>query len=261
MYRCGLYVICCRDLCPCRKTTGTPGAEAKRCSTFRDPVLKTVFACIADKGYSFVRSSQSVSLSAYPAMYKARDARHFSFNSATVPLVYIHCCIMRIPFLQPTPQPPTGRHNQVIPDKTANLLDLLSFGWLFPLLKTGYSRTLQEEDVWRLDEAKRCQNASDRLERYFYARCPSVFRPAHLVADIKVCDTQVSGWDPEKESNKEYYPVVEGSSASEGKEITRQKSATWASAVFFEWRLRRKYTQVKLGNLFIEVDEKGVERF
>lgn len=43
--------------------------------------------------------------------------------------------------------------------------------------------------------------------------------------------------------------------------ITRQKSATWAPAVFNEWRLRRKYTQVKLGKLFIEVDEKGVERF
>ncbi|KAJ9111013.1 hypothetical protein QFC22_006658, partial [Naganishia vaughanmartiniae] len=45
---------------------------------------------------------------------------------------------------------------------------------------TGYTRTIEENDVWSLDESRRAQALSDLLESKFYARCPPSRRPLHL---------------------------------------------------------------------------------
>lgn len=38
-------------------------------------------------------------------------------------------------FLKYKPADPTHRNEELIPEYTANLLDKISFGWIFPLLK------------------------------------------------------------------------------------------------------------------------------
>ena len=57
------------------------------------------------------------------------------------------------------------------------LVLLIMIAICFPLLKTGYSRRLEENDVWRLDEPRLTRNVTDTLERNFYARCPPSQRP------------------------------------------------------------------------------------
>jgi hypothetical protein len=47
--------------------------------------------------------------------------------------------IMRLPFLKPSPQPPLKRNEELIPEYTANILDRISFGWIYPLLKVSRS--------------------------------------------------------------------------------------------------------------------------
>ncbi|KAJ9097158.1 hypothetical protein QFC21_004827 [Naganishia friedmannii] len=87
---------------------------------------------------------------------------------------------MRVPFLHPKPAGPTNRHEKVIPEYTANIFDKVTFGWIYPLLKTGYTRPLEEKDVWRLDDDRLTKTLSDQLEHNFYIRCPPSRRPAHL---------------------------------------------------------------------------------
>lgn len=162
---------------------------------------------------------------------------------------------MRFPFLHPKPQPPPNRHERVIPNKTANFFDRLSFGWLFPLLKTGYSRTLEEGDVWRLDETKRCQNASDRLERYFYSRCPPSLRPRQLVTPTPQSVVETN------ELNKSRIATPEAGCDSLEKPTTQSGKSAWTPSAFTEWRFRRKSIQVQLGKLLVEDDENGNKRF
>jgi hypothetical protein len=162
---------------------------------------------------------------------------------------------MRFPLLQPKPQPPSDRHEQVIPNKTANFFDRLSFGWLFPLLKTGYSRTLEEGDVWRLDEAKRCQNASDRLERHFYSRCPPSLRRRQLVTRTPQSVVETG------RLNKSRIVTPEAKCDSLEKPTTQSGKSAWTLAAFTEWRFRHKSTQVKSGKLLLADDENGKERF
>jgi ATP-binding cassette subfamily C (CFTR/MRP) protein 1 len=109
---------------------------------------------------------------------------------------------MRLPSFRLRPEPPTHRCEEVLPKETANILEKLTFGWIFPVLRvstpflitstepadvsrhqTGYSRTLEEEDVWCLHEAQKCQNVSEALERQFYSRCPPRMRPQHSQTD------------------------------------------------------------------------------
>lgn len=52
---------------------------------------------------------------------------------------------MPIPFWKPDPAPPGALHAERQPLLTANPLSQLFLQWLNPLLKVGYSRTLQSE--------------------------------------------------------------------------------------------------------------------
>jgi hypothetical protein len=105
---------------------------------------------------------------------------------------------MLLPFLKSNPEPPTQRNEQLIPEYTANIFDKISFGWIYPLLKvsrtsshlpgykadplvlkTGYTRPIEENDVWHLDDDRLTHNVTNRLERNFYDRCPPSRRPLH----------------------------------------------------------------------------------
>ncbi|KAJ9110598.1 hypothetical protein QFC22_006716, partial [Naganishia vaughanmartiniae] len=83
-------------------------------------------------------------------------------------------------FYNPSPEPSLHRNETIIPESSANIFRRITVGWVFPLLRTGYTRTIEENDVWSLDESRGAQALSDLLEAKFYARCPPSRRPLHL---------------------------------------------------------------------------------
>ncbi len=46
--------------------------------------------------------------------------------------------------------------------------------------QVGFSRPVQEEDIWRFDKHRLVAYKSAILQEYFYQRCPDELRPAHL---------------------------------------------------------------------------------
>ncbi|KAG8874007.1 hypothetical protein FRB98_008686 [Tulasnella sp. 332] len=58
-------------------------------------------------------------------------------------------------FLKPKAAPPGNPDvDTLIPDVNANVISRSLFSWVFPLLRIGYSRPLQKEDLYALDEPR-----------------------------------------------------------------------------------------------------------
>ncbi|KAF7760155.1 hypothetical protein Agabi119p4_10831 [Agaricus bisporus var. burnettii] len=81
---------------------------------------------------------------------------------------------------RPEPAPPNFGAGKIIPERTAPLLSRLLFEWLSPLMGVGYSRPLEKEDLWELQNHDHTSPITDRIEEHFYARCPPDLRPHHL---------------------------------------------------------------------------------
>ncbi|KAL8287248.1 hypothetical protein RQP46_003700 [Phenoliferia psychrophenolica] len=73
----------------------------------------------------------------------------------------------------------TGEQRPV-PDVHANLWAKTTFSWCWPLLRVGYSRPLEKEDLWELDTARKASTIGLELEKNFYDRVPPSRRPRHL---------------------------------------------------------------------------------
>ena len=87
--------------------------------------------------------------------------------------------------LRPKPAPlPDPTVPRPVPDVRASLFSRTFFTWVSPLLRTGYSRALMVEDLWEMDDARRCSTLGDRLEAAFAARMPPAKRPRHLCAKV-----------------------------------------------------------------------------
>lgn len=50
---------------------------------------------------------------------------------------------MRLPLFARNAEPASNRHEQIIPEKSANIFDRLTFGWVFPVLKVSVARSAQ----------------------------------------------------------------------------------------------------------------------
>ncbi|KAK4702568.1 hypothetical protein P7C70_g3660, partial [Phenoliferia sp. Uapishka_3] len=81
--------------------------------------------------------------------------------------------------IKPAPLNDSGV-NKPIPDVHANVWSKTTFGWCWPLLKIGYSRPLEKEDLWELDVARQASTIGLELEKNFYDRVPLQRRPRHL---------------------------------------------------------------------------------
>ncbi|EJD37726.1 hypothetical protein AURDEDRAFT_187977 [Auricularia subglabra TFB-10046 SS5] len=68
--------------------------------------------------------------------------------------------------------------SRMCPDSKANIVQVLTFSWLTPLLRLGSRRPLEEQDLWELDEARHANRLGDRLETLFYGRAPPFKRPS-----------------------------------------------------------------------------------
>ncbi|KAL1687601.1 P-loop containing nucleoside triphosphate hydrolase protein [Schizophyllum commune] len=82
-----------------------------------------------------------------------------------------------MPFFKSRPAPAGFGEGKTLPEGSAWPWSRLVFSWLDPLLKVGFSRPLQEDDLWSLPEKLSTGNIADRLEYNFYVRCPPEQRP------------------------------------------------------------------------------------
>ncbi|KAL7425014.1 hypothetical protein Q5752_000701 [Cryptotrichosporon argae] len=83
---------------------------------------------------------------------------------------------MRIPFYRPSPAPPTAFQDEPLPELRAGWLSRALFHWVTPVLRVGYSRPLQADDLWDLPPELQCQNIADELETHYLARLPPSLR-------------------------------------------------------------------------------------
>ncbi|EJU01834.1 hypothetical protein DACRYDRAFT_22209 [Dacryopinax primogenitus] len=83
---------------------------------------------------------------------------------------------------RPDPAPPAFGKGTIVPDIRSNILSRVTVQWLTPLLAVGYTRPIEEDDLWELDDARLAHTVADKLEQNFYSRCPPEKRPAFLRA-------------------------------------------------------------------------------
>ncbi|CUA66748.1 hypothetical protein RSOLAG22IIIB_00195 [Rhizoctonia solani] len=81
---------------------------------------------------------------------------------------------------RPEPVPPNFGEGKTVPDVGANVFSQFTFWWLSPLLRAGWTRPLESEDLWELDIKRQASVSGDRVERLFYERCPPRKRPPHM---------------------------------------------------------------------------------
>ncbi|KAI5832858.1 P-loop containing nucleoside triphosphate hydrolase protein [Schizophyllum commune Tattone D] len=82
-----------------------------------------------------------------------------------------------MPFFKSRPAPAGFGEGKTLPEGSAWPWSRLVFSWLDPLLKVGFSRPLQENDLWSLPDKLTTGSIADRLEYNFYVRCPPEQRP------------------------------------------------------------------------------------
>ncbi|KAM7258623.1 hypothetical protein ACFE04_014364 [Oxalis oulophora] len=54
---------------------------------------------------------------------------------------------------------------QICPERHANLLSRITFGWMNTLMKQGYRRPITEKDVWKLDTWDRTETLNERFQK------------------------------------------------------------------------------------------------
>ncbi|KAJ3794827.1 multidrug resistance-associated ABC transporter [Lentinula aff. detonsa] len=74
--------------------------------------------------------------------------------------------------LHPPPAPPGFSGGAQIPEGSASILSSLFLHWLGPLLGTGFSRPLEQDDLWSLPHSRLTSHLTDELERHFYSILP-----------------------------------------------------------------------------------------
>ncbi|KAK0467750.1 multidrug resistance-associated ABC transporter [Desarmillaria tabescens] len=82
--------------------------------------------------------------------------------------------------LHPPPAPPCFANDLVSPEENTTFFSRLFFQWLGPFLAVGFSRPLENEDLWRLPPKHTAGSITDDIEVNFYSRCPPEHRPFAL---------------------------------------------------------------------------------
>lgn len=85
-------------------------------------------------------------------------------------------------------KPKINRTETVCPEETVNIFSYLSFSWLDPIFKDGYSRPLEEKDLWKLPLRLQTQLLCDEFEKHWSmevknatttSQPPSIYRAIH----------------------------------------------------------------------------------
>jgi hypothetical protein len=78
-----------------------------------------------------------------------------------------------VPFVSTKPPPPPKESlddAEFLPEATANMLDLLTFGWLTDLMSLGYKRTLEATDLYKLSPDRGAARIADEINASFDCR-------------------------------------------------------------------------------------------
>lgn len=79
---------------------------------------------------------------------------------------------LHVPGVPIDPPPPKASLDDadIIPEAHANFLDLVTFGWMNPLLGLGYARPLEATDLYRLQDSRSSQVIADKILASFDRR-------------------------------------------------------------------------------------------
>ena len=78
-----------------------------------------------------------------------------------------------MPFIstKPPPSPPRSLDDATyLPETTANIYSLITFGWITPLLGLGYARPLEATDLYKLSPDRGASHISDLITDSFLRR-------------------------------------------------------------------------------------------
>ncbi|KAF5382133.1 hypothetical protein D9615_004305 [Tricholomella constricta] len=81
--------------------------------------------------------------------------------------------LLRVPFTSNRePPPPKGSIDdaELIPEATAHFFDLITFGWVTPLLSLGYARPLEAPDLYKLQANRGAAYIAERINASFDRR-------------------------------------------------------------------------------------------
>ncbi|EJD45474.1 cadmium ion transporter [Auricularia subglabra TFB-10046 SS5] len=70
----------------------------------------------------------------------------------------------------PEPAPPGFAQGRTIPEPQASIWSQTWFGWVFPLLRVGYTRPLQQDDLWQVNDFRRADHLGDILQAKYAER-------------------------------------------------------------------------------------------
>ncbi|CCO27199.1 Multidrug resistance-associated protein 1 AltName: Full=ATP-binding cassette sub-family C member 1 [Rhizoctonia solani AG-1 IB] len=101
-------------------------------------------------------------------------------------------------FWHPEPAPPNFGDGKTVPDVDANIFSQFTFWWLAPLLRVGWTRPLESEDLWEFDVKRQASVSGDRVEQLFYERCPPRKRPPHMRSSVNGTAPEAKQEDLEK---------------------------------------------------------------
>jgi len=75
----------------------------------------------------------------------------------------------RLNFLKNNP-PPIPKERDVCPEYTASFFSRLSWQWMQPLMRVGYKRPLEKNDIWKVNPDRSAEVLAARLEEAFKRR-------------------------------------------------------------------------------------------
>ncbi|RXW22412.1 hypothetical protein EST38_g3441 [Candolleomyces aberdarensis] len=146
-----------------------------------------------------------------------------------------------MPFKNPfrrEPAPPGFGAGKVVPEVIALWPSRVFLYWLSPFLSVGFTRPLQEEDLWSLPDHELTENVANDLERRFFLRCEPAARPRHLreqLAEIEANSPSASkAVKPEKvpDSEKADVEVNQAGASDENTTNEQQPPSPYDASLF-----------------------------
>ncbi|EKM58203.1 uncharacterized protein PHACADRAFT_116921 [Phanerochaete carnosa HHB-10118-sp] len=79
---------------------------------------------------------------------------------------------LRMPFVPVNPPPPKASIDdaEFLPETTAGWFNIVTFGWIMPLLALGYARPLEASDLYKLHENRSAAVIAEKINKSFEAR-------------------------------------------------------------------------------------------
>lgn len=114
----------------------------------------------------------------------------------------------KVPFISTTPLPPLQEFDspKMTPEKSANFLSRLTFWWLSPLLTRGYTRPLDKDDLWSLQEERSASTFADRLQDNWNRRVEESKIQNQSLEKIQGEGKEVRNWYGKKIIKKPHKP-------------------------------------------------------